>query len=89
MLGGFCPRGVLSLRGFVQEVFCPRGVLSQRGFVLGGFVLEGFCPYTDSIMTKCPPRIHNLNQFNNRFGECKRVVSYMSRKIICFLHDIV
>ena len=37
------------------------------------------------IMTKCPPQIHNLNQYNNRFGECKR----MSRKIIWFLHDIV
>ena len=35
-------------------------------------------------MKKCPPRIHNLNKYNNRFGECKR----MSRKIICFLHDI-
>ena len=55
MLGGFCPRGVLSLRGFVPEGFCPRGVLSQRGFVLGGFVLggfvlEGFCPYTGYLI---------------------------------------
>ena len=41
----------------------------------------------DSIMTKCPPQIQNLNQYNNRFGECKR--RPMSRKIICFLHDIV
>ena len=24
--------------------FCPRGVLSQRGFVLEGFCPEGFCP---------------------------------------------
>ena len=47
MLAGFCPRGVLSLRGFVPEGVCPRGVLSQMGFVLGGFVLEGFCPYTE------------------------------------------
>ena len=37
------------MRGFVPEGFCPRGVLSQRGFVLGGFVLEGFCPYTENI----------------------------------------
>ena len=33
MLGGFCPRGVLSLRGFVPEGFCPRG-----------FCPRGFCP---------------------------------------------
>ena len=36
---GFCPKGVLSQRGFFRE-----GVLSQGLFVLGGFVLEGFCP---------------------------------------------
>ena len=24
--------------------FCPRGVLSQRGFVVEGFCPEGFCP---------------------------------------------
>ena len=24
--------------------FCPRGVLSQRGFVLEGLCPEGFCP---------------------------------------------
>ena len=36
-------------------------------------------------MTKCPPRIHNLNQYNNRFGECKRIHA----KLYDFLHDIV
>ena len=30
---GFCPRGVLSQRGFVLEGFCPRG-----------FCPRGFCP---------------------------------------------
>ena len=35
-------------------------------------------------MTKYPPRIHNLNQYNNRFGECKRIHA----KLYDFLHDI-
>ena len=30
---GFCPKGVLSHRGFVPEGFCPRG-----------FCPRGFCP---------------------------------------------
>ena len=35
---GFCPKGVLSHRGFVLG-----------GFVLGGFVLEGFCPTPGTV----------------------------------------
>ena len=40
-------------------------------------------------MTKCPPQIYNLNEYNNKFGECIRMSCCHSRKIICFLHDIV
>ena len=30
--------------------FLFQRVLSERGLVLGGFVLEGFCPYTKKVM---------------------------------------
>ena len=40
---GFCPKGVLSQRGFVREGFSPRG-FCPRGFCPRGFCPRGFCP---------------------------------------------
>ena len=44
---GFCPRGVLSQRGFVLEGFCPE-VFCPRGFCPRG-VLSYWCSLTNVI----------------------------------------
>ena len=63
---GFCPKGVLSHRGFVPEGFCP------RGFCPRGFCPRGVLSYTQ---VQVPVLDHNPAAFCSKGSVVRRFVS--------------
>ena len=72
------------------------GVLSQRGFVLGGFVLEGFCPYTVlcavfeiALVRLSETSDYLLGQVNNPLAVIRRTSGNLQQYFIVHYHFIL